>query len=248
MIDKKLSKTFANEFETVSKKLVETLINESDPFAALAQFDIESYYISQMTPVLESTLGGYGEILRDMIGANAITETEIQALIEFDRATYTSYLKGQAGAVKQELLRGVLGKYSEEELVESLINKSGLRADQVETVINTAINTFSRQVGAVMSENLPQDTKYVYIGPVDDKTRDICLAMIAAGELTRAEIDSKFPGSFVDGGGFNCRHRWEISVQQGQSEMAQARAEIFTRNQQGKWQEPKTELEKRHAA
>ena len=32
--------------------------------------------------------------------------------------------------------------------------------------------------------------------------------MAAAGELTKDEIDAQFPGAFIDGGGYNCRHAW----------------------------------------
>ena len=59
-----------------------------------------------------------------------------------------------------------------------------------------------------MADQDPPDALYVYEGPSDDRTRDECLAMIAAGALTRAEVEAQFPGAFVDGGGFNCRHSW----------------------------------------
>ena len=65
-----------------------------------------------------------------------------------------------------------------------------------------------------MAELDPANATYVYLGIIDDKTRDICLEMMSAGALTRSEIDSRYAGAFIDGGGFNCRHRWarETSV------------------------------------
>ena len=83
-----------------------------------------------------------------------------------------------------------------------------LRADQARTLANTALNSFERSVTSEMTRLDPPTAKYVYQGVVDDKTRDICLAMISAGALTKDEVDSHFPGAFIDGGGFNCRHRW----------------------------------------
>jgi hypothetical protein len=37
--------------------------------------------------------------------------------------------------------------------------------------------------------------------------------MLHAGELTLDEIEERFPGSLIDGGGFNCRHSWELVVE-----------------------------------
>ena len=59
-----------------------------------------------------------------------------------------------------------------------------------------------------MAENDPPGTKYVYLGALDDKTRDLCLDMISAGALTQDEIEAQFPGTFETAGGFACRHRW----------------------------------------
>jgi hypothetical protein len=63
-----------------------------------------------------------------------------------------------------------------------------------------------------MVEDMPDDTEFVYVGVNDGKTRPICKSMINAGSLTRAEIDDQYPGAFIDGGGFNCRHRWAVQT------------------------------------
>ena len=67
-----------------------------------------------------------------------------------------------------------------------------------------------------MMDIAPSNTKYVYIGPVDEKTRDECLQMASAGRLTLDQIKSQFGEAvLVDGGGFNCRHKWEIASEEG---------------------------------
>ena len=86
----------------------------------------------------------------------------------------------------------------------------------MQTVINTTLNTYSRMVTNQMMGVAPKNTKYVYIGPVDDRTRDECLEQIAEGEMTHSEIISKFGEAVLeDGGGFNCRHKWEIASTEG---------------------------------
>ena len=55
-----------------------------------------------------------------------------------------------------------------------------------------------------------------YVGPVDDRTRDECLFMASADRLTESEIISQFGAAvLVDGGGINCRHKWEIASEEG---------------------------------
>ena len=243
--DEQLALAFSTAYQKASRKLTAILIAQPDPLKALLNTDIEAYYLAEMAGTIDATLLSYSDVLKEMIGSKAITQAELTALVEFDRATYTSFLKGASGQVKAELLRGVVGRFSEQELVASLEGLSGLSGPQIETVVNTAVNVFSRTVGAIQAERLPASVKYVYIGPVDDKTRDICLAMVSAGALTRDEIETQFPGSMIDGGGWNCRHRWEREVTQGQSDTKKARAEIFTRDQQGKWKEPQTIKEQR---
>ena len=67
-----------------------------------------------------------------------------------------------------------------------------------------------------MMDIAPDNTKYVYIGPVDDRTRDECLSMASAGAITKKEIVSRFGEAvLIDGGGFNCRHKWEIQSKEG---------------------------------
>ena len=73
---------------------------------------------------------------------------------------------------------------------------------------NTTLNTYSASVGAVVARNDPPSRKYVYEGPQDERTRDECVEMGAAGALTRAQIEEQFPGGFVDRGGYACRHQW----------------------------------------
>jgi hypothetical protein len=66
--------------------------------------------------------------------------------------------------------------------------------------------------------------------------------MGAAGELTREEIDSQFPGAFVDGGGYNCRHSW-VPVSAAR-EVDPAKAQDLIDAQGDKWRTPQTVRER----
>jgi hypothetical protein len=136
-------------------------------------------------------------------------------------------------------VKGIIGGKTEREIAQSMLG-SVLRPDQAETLANTALNTFERNVTAQMTAFDPADATYVYQGPIDQKTRDICLKMMASGSMTRDEIDSQYPGAFVDGGGYNCRHRFarETSVSRKLTDPQQA--EKFIENKGGFKREPLT--------
>ena len=78
--------------------------------------------------------------------------------------------------------------------------------------INDSMNNMSRSVTTQMMKDAPPDLTYVYIGPVDEKTRDFCLSAIQAGPITMAQIESMgWRSSLTEGGGINCRHGWELA-------------------------------------
>ena len=93
-----------------------------------------------------------------------------------------------------------------------------------------------------MASDDPDNARYIYQGPVDDRTRDICIDMMSAGALTRDEVDSEFPGAFGDGGGFNCRHRWarETSSSEKLSDKKGAEKLKSKKQDEGKWRTPQT--------
>ena len=80
--------------------------------------------------------------------------------------------------------------------------------------ITDAMNNYSRSVTRQQMDEAPPELKYVYIGPVDEKTRPFCLEAAGAGPLTLDEINS-LGGEWVEslslGGGINCRHNWELA-------------------------------------
>ena len=80
------------------------------------------------------------------------------------------------------------------------------------------MNEYSRSVTKVMIDKMPANTTYQYIGALDGKTRPACLKMMAAGDITKAEIEATFGSDvFINGGGYNCRHKWEIASEEGTS-------------------------------
>ena len=138
---------------------------------------------------LESFVANNSSILDELIGTDA---TELKNLLSNSAIS---------GMQKSQILNQITSASS---------------ASMQKTLLNTRLNTFSRVATNTMMKDAPEDTKYVYIGPIDEKTRDECLEYASAGALTEAQImENGWEASLVDGGGFNCRHKWEIASEEG---------------------------------
>ena len=137
-----------------------------------------------------------------------ISEENLRCFLEVQSATFFSCIDNEiAESVWTETIKGILVNKSRREIRLSVI-ENGMSRDQMEVLINTSLSTFSRSISIAMQNQMPKESKLVFEGPLDEKTRPICIEMMSAGPLTVSQIDVRFMGSRIDGGGFNCRHRW----------------------------------------
>ena len=174
-----------------------------------------SIYANAHRGVLESTIG-FADINPRALSTFATLNEQL-----FDNAI----IRTISGSIRTEVIKGLQTGLSTTQILENVTNASISNA-QMQTLVNTTLNTYSTQVTNQMMDIAPETTKYVYIGPVDEKTRDECLQMASAGALTLEEIRSKFgDGVLLDGGGFNCRHKWEIASSEGLGFNEQEQAE-----------------------
>jgi len=176
----------------------------------LQEVDV-SALVAQKSATIISRFGeGHQLTLLQMENIGAITETTLSALYNFSTDNLIAEMEAIASVVRNKVLQGIIAGMGEGEIVAS-ITASTLSKAQLRTVVNTALNTYSRAVNKVMMDTLPASVKYVYVGAIDEKTRPECLDMAAAGALTQEQIENSFgAGVLIDGGGFNCRHQWEM--------------------------------------
>ena len=164
-----------------------------------------SIYAQAHRQVLETTIG-FAEIEGSLLTGFASLNEQL-----FDN----SIIRTISGHIRTQIVQGVQAGLSVTEIVANVTNASISNA-QMQTLVNTTLNTYSRQVTNRMMKIAPKNTKYVYIGPVDDSTRDECLEYSSEGALTEAQIiENGWEASLIDGGGFNCRHKWEIASEEG---------------------------------
>jgi len=119
-----------------------------------------------------------------------------------------------ARALWQATVRGVFGAQPVTRIVQDLANVLDDTAPHIQTLYDTSVSIYARQVEALQAGQDPE-ARFAYFGPVDEKTRPFCLKW-AGKVLTRTMIDTLDNGQldnvFLTGGGYNCRHLWlEVS-------------------------------------
>ena len=138
-----------------------------------------------------------------------MTEQQIQLLIQMDIEVWESYLPYLSAQMKQEIILGAYSGLTAQQIVAN-IGSATLTGNQVATLVTTSLNNYSRSINLLMMEEAPTDTRYQYVGPIDGRTRDICLRMGSEGTLTQSQIEKAYGRDvLVYGGGYNCRHAWE---------------------------------------
>ena len=155
--------------------------------------------------------GLYATTLQSMNKFGEINPNTLLAITKLNKASFFDRLDNNfITSIQSKLADGIIAGFPKEQIIDSIT--SDLRPDQIETLVTTGINTYIASVNSVMAETLPENTAYVYRGPIDEKTRPICLALMSRGEVTKKQIDKEFPGAFLNRGGYNCRHQWSIST------------------------------------
>ena len=215
MSKEQIAEQFAKALQKAQAQMVEDILDlqktltRNEFISVISTLNVDDYIFNQigLQKDLDSYITSYQGVLSGMEFTGTVTEETLLALVRLDQATFKKQISSMGEQIIDQAVKGILGGKTEREIAQSMLGNV-LRPDQAETLANTALNTFERNVTAEMAANDPPNTKYVYQGVIDQKTRDICLKMISSGRLTRDQIDSQYPGAFIDGGGFNCRHRW----------------------------------------
>ena len=217
------SEQIANLVDKARAELVSSLyligkeIGDVGEFAeALLTIDIEGSLKSKLQKATSIYANAHRNVLESTIGFADINPRALATFATLNEQLFdNAIIRTISGNIRTQVVRGLQAGMTALEITEGVVSSSISNA-QMQTLVNTTLNSYSRQVTNQMMDIAPNNTKYVYIGPVDEKTRDECLQMASAGRLTLDQIKSQFGEAvLVDGGGFNCRHKWEIASEEG---------------------------------
>ena len=193
---------------------------------ALLDIDIEGTLKSKLKKATSVYANAHRGVLESTIGFAEINPKALSTFATLNEQLFDdSVIRTISGHIRTQVSKGLQVGLTAKQITKGVINSSISNA-QIQTLVNTTLNTYSRQVTNQMMKNAPATTKYVYVGPVDNRTRIECLDYASAGEITEAEIiGNGWTASLIDGGGFNCRHKWEIASTEGKGFSEQSKVE-----------------------
>ena len=164
----------------------------------------------------DKLIGVYGETLDNIKSFATVSAETLQGLIDVSEAEIIAGLSKDITAIQKEIFNASLtNQWNQKTIINNLQTGvyDNLSEGQINTLIDTSLSTFERNVTTGMMEQMPPETLYIYVGPLDSDTRDICNEMISAGSLTEKEIIEQFGSEVLSiGGGFNCRHKWDLDT------------------------------------
>tara|TARA_R100000656_G_scaffold52440_2_gene41698 strand:- start:385 stop:1098 length:714 start_codon:yes stop_codon:yes gene_type:complete len=197
-----------DHFTTLYGKLEKSGASREKIIRKLTDIDVERLVMVEfrLNGELEAVMTGYLQELKNMRAFADISEDIIKSLMTTDSLLVKSKLIEAGNTIKSTMIQSVIGGLSEEAFALRL-EAIGFQPHQANALVNENLRRFSRSVTNEMANNAPPATLYIWEGPVDERTSAECLDLMSLGPMTQAEFESVFPGAFVNGTHFNCRHQ-----------------------------------------
>ena len=197
-----------DHFSVLYGKLQDSGASRERIIRELTDIDIEHLVMIEfkLNGELEAVMTGYLQELKKMDAFADISEDVIRSLMTTDSFLVKSKLIEAGNTIKSTMVQSVIGGLDEEAFALRL-ERIGFQPHQANALVNENLRRFSRSVTNEMANNASTDTLYIWEGPVDERTSDECLRLISLGPMTQEEFESVFPGAFINGTHFNCRHQ-----------------------------------------
>lgn len=199
------------------------LVAELDFFA-----ELQANGLSDIIGRLEDEYAG---IIQSLIktplgGISAFTLNDLELIVRLDAESILRSAEQFSSQFKSRLLKAFIAGEDTFDIIKNG-QDFGLRTNQLVAAINTSRDQFQATALSKLFEDEPETRFKLSDFPFDDRTRCSCRAVITHQPeegWTKEEIDNgaatkialkycpKFEGKygFVNRGGFNCRHVWEI--------------------------------------
>ena len=191
------SEQIANLVDKARAELVSSLyligkeIGDVGEFAeALLTIDIEGSLKSKLQKATSVFANAHRGVLESTIGFAEIDARSLVTFAQLNEQVFDqTVINTISSHIKTEVIKGVQAGIPVRDVLD-IVAQSSISESQIETLVTTSLNDYSRTVTNQMMDLAPASTKYVYIGPADEKTRDFCLTAIQAGEMTLSQIKS----------------------------------------------------------
>ena len=205
-----IAEEFAGKVDLATAELVEYLTKlvkgkkSAEALEILSGINLETALDLKLAKAFTAYDAGIVEFLRSTYTTTTIPENTIRLLLKATKNNISANVtKHLSSVTMQNIIDGIATNRTVAETVATIAQQ----IPNPELVVNTAYNQFSNSLTTMLAEELPANTKWIYIGPNDSKTRVECKQKIGAGELTRKQVLNRFGN--MNNELYRCRHKWE---------------------------------------
>ena len=215
LIDDKLdaiAREFADKVNLAVKDMTNILQEaikgkkSAEALEILSGINIDKAYELKLANAFTAYEAGVVELLRSTYTTATIPEATIRRLLNASKITVMKNMGSISNTTMQSIMDGIASGLSVEDTAElirgQLVNP--------EKVVRTAYNQFNNTMTTILADELPPDTKWIYIGANDEKTRQRCkdkIAFSGSSGKTQEEIVDKYGNMNIEI--WECRHQWE---------------------------------------
>lgn len=140
------------------------------------------------------------------------TVDQLQILQDMEAENLLGKAANYANDLKDGLFKGIVAGERPSQIVARLAESVNLETHQLNVAVHDGIRQFDDLARHKVFEGI--DVLWVYIGPLDDVTRDVCQATLTDERNETGWKESEVIGAtatpFGERGGFNCRHSWMV--------------------------------------
>ena len=205
-----IAEEFADKVDLATSELVGYLSKlvkgktSAEALEILSGINLEAALELKLAKAFTAYDAGIVEFLRNTYTTASLSENTIRLLLKSTKNNISANVtKHLSSVTMQNIINGITTNKTVAETVATISQQ----IPSPNLVVNTAYNQFSNSLTTMLAEELPANTKWVYIGPNDSKTRQKCKNKIGEGALTRKQILDTYGD--MDNELYRCRHKWE---------------------------------------
>ena len=199
-----------DQFINDTKELEDEGLSVSEILLIIAAVDFTSYFIEELrfSTALNASMVATEDILASLRFFGSTTEQQLLALQNIQKFNIEGLTRQVTSSMQSSMAQGIATKMDKDNLATLMRANIKTQIPRVENVIGTQLSNFQRSVVLQMAVDLPQNTLWEYIGPDDDRNRDVCRTFLSTDPLTEEQIRAIKPDALETAGGINCRHYW----------------------------------------
>ena len=199
-----------DQFMNDTKALEEEGLSTAEILAIIAAIDFTSYFVEELrfSTALNASVVATEDILANMRFFGSSTEQQLLALQNIQKFNIEGLTRQVTSSMQSSMAQGIATKMDKDNLATLMRTNIKTQIPRLENVIGTQLSNFQRSVVLQMATDLPENTLWEYIGPVDEKNRPVCKQFLRTDPLTEDQIRAVKPDALETAGGVNCRHFW----------------------------------------